>query len=817
MTAVVPDAFETQLERLSDWMRARGWEPLDHQTSAWRARGLGRSGLVLTPTGSGKTYAAFLGALAHRLAHPTEGTAIVFVTPLRALTRDITEQLRAPIAELGLPLVVDHRTGDTSSAARARQKRNPPDILVTTPESLALMMTYTDARDRFRALQTVIVDEWHALIESKRGTLLELTLSHIRGWAPQLTTWGLSATLGNPEAAARHLVGLDAPAELVEAPLDRLVLVEAIVPSEAEALPWSGHLGLHLLDDVVAALDIAKTTIVFTNTRSQAERWYAALVQARPEWFEWMGLHHASVEPEERLRVEAGMRDGDVRLVVATASLDLGIDVGSIEQVVQIGSPRSVARLLQRAGRSGHRPGEVCRVLCVPTHGIELLEIECLREAVQLRSMEQAQPPRAPVDVLVQHLVSCGLGEGFVPDEVWREVRRTASFAELSREAYDEAVSFAASGGRTLQHYEQFQRLDIVEGRYRVTSRRIAARHRMNIGTIDSYTAVQVRFLNGRNLGTVEEVFIARLRDGEPFLYQGAPLELVRLEGGVAYVRRSKKRTGKAPRWGGGLLPFSKPLGELVRRRWTRRSTADVLSRHVGTLIEHQAALSAVPDGDRLLVESLIDRRQHWLFLYPFEGFLTNEALGMVLATRLARGRTSTIAVAANEYGVALLAPRDIPLVEALTPAHLVSEGLDDDVREACNLSELARRKFRSVARVSGLVNQNLPGTSRKSKQLQASSDLLFDVFRDYDRANLLLRQAEREALEDHFDIERLRGALKRVETHGMEQVTLERPSPLAFPLIIERVRATVTNESIADRARRLQAQWSRAAGTEAR
>lgn len=799
------------LQRLTTWMHGRGWAPLAHQQSAWTARLTGRNGLVLTPTGSGKTYAAFLGALAWRLAHPAKGTSIVFVTPLRALTRDIAEQLRAPVQELELPLIVDHRTGDTSSAARARQRRNPPDILVTTPESLTLMMTHKDAPARFASLQTVIVDEWHALLESKRGTLLELTLSRVRAWAPEVATWGLSATLGNPEEAARHLVGRGGCPVLVEAPLDRPVIVDAIVPDHAEAMPWSGHLGLHLLKEVVDALDVDTTTIVFTNTRSQAERWYAAIVQARPEWFEWMGLHHASVDGDERTRVEAGMRDGSVRLVVATASLDLGIDVGTIERVLQIGSPRNVARLLQRAGRSGHRPGEVCRVLCVPTHGLELLEIECLRRAVSQRTMEAVEPPRAPIDVLVQHLVSCGLGEGFRPDSVWRQVRGTQAYGDVDRSAFDEAVAFAASGGRTLQHYEQFQRLDVVDGRYVVTSRRIAARHRMNIGTIDSDPSIQVKFLNGRRLGSVEEVFIARLRLGEPFLFGGAPLELVRLEGATAYVRRSKRASGTAPRWGGGLLPFSKPLSELVRARWRTPGAGDALSRHVDQLIGHQADLSVVPDDGSLLVESLIEARHQWLFLYPFEGFLTNEALGMVVATRLSRDRKATIAVAANEYGVALIADRDTPLYEMLEPRHLAPDHLDSDVRAACNLSELSRRRFRSVARVAGLISQNHPGRSRPSRQLQASSHLIYEVFRDYDPGNLLLRQAEREALEEHFDIERLRAALQRAEDCGLERAVLKRPSPLAFPLIIERVRATVTNESLADRARKLQEQWTRA------
>lgn len=804
---------EDALERLIAWMRNQGWTPLPHQREAWSAILAGRDGLVLTPTGSGKTYALYLAALAQHLADPRPGTTILYVTPLRALTRNIAHALARPVEELELDVQVEDRTGDTSSSKRQRMRRKPPTVLVTTPESLSLMMTYADAPTLFASARMVVVDEWHSLLASKRGTLLELTLSRIRAWAPELRVWGLSATLGNAEVAARHLLGANSDPILVRAALPRGIEVSAIIPESVEPMPWSGHLGMHLLAQVVEAIDIERSTLVFTNTRSQAERWFAAICQARPEWFEYMGLHHGSIDRDERERVERELRDGVTRLVVCTASLDLGIDVGHIEHVVQIGSPRSVARLLQRAGRSGHRPGETSRILCVPTHGIELIEVDALRHSVAVGRVETIEPPIAPIDVLTQHIVSCALGPGFEPDALFRQVRTTATYARLSRQAFDDALAFASTGGPTLQHYDQFERIQIVDGVHQVTSRRIAQLHRMNIGTIASAPAVTLKFRNGRALGTVEESFLGRLLPQQSFLFQGRALELVRVEGVVAYVKSASKKTTYVPRWGGGLLPFSRPLGDRVRERWLEEpgEDADVLDAHVQALIEAQAYVSARPDRERILVEHLLDRAGHHLFLYPFEGFLTNEAFGTLLATRISRDAPATIAVAANEYGVALYASRDVPLLEWVREHGVSRDTLAQDIREACNVTELAKRRFFSIARTAGLVLQNMPGKERKNRQLLTSSNLIFDVLQRYDPGNLLLAQAEQEVLDVHFDVERLTGAFARAETHGLDFVPLERPSPLAFPLMVERVRARVSRESLADRIRRMKDQWTSA------
>ena len=662
MNARASGSASTELDRLVAWMRGKGWEPLPHQREAWRALLQGEDGLVLTPTGSGKTYAVYLAALAQHLANPQPGTAIIYVTPLRAFTRNIAHALARPVAELGLEgVTVEDRTGDTSSSKRQRMRRKPPTVLVTTPESLALMMTYADAPQLFARARLVVVDEWHSLLANKRGTLLELTLSRIRSWSERLRVWGLSATLGNAERAAEHLLGAGVAARLVRAEQPRGIEVSAVIPDDVEPMPWSGHLGMHLLPSVVDAIDVTRSTLVFTNTRSQAERWFAAICQARPEWFEFMGLHHGSIDREERERVERELRDGVTRLVVCTASLDLGIDIGHVEQIIQIGSPRSVSRLLQRAGRAGHRSGETSKILCVPTHGIELIEIDALRHAVSVGRVESVEPPHAPIDVLTQHLVSCGLGPGFEPESLYRQVRATASYRDLSRSAFDDALAFAATGGPTLQHYDQFQRLDVVDGRYHVTSRRSAQLHRMNIGTIASASALTLRFRNGRTLGTVEEAFVGRLLPDQPFLFQGRALELVRVEGAIAYVKTASRRTTYVPRWAGGLLPFSKPLGDRVRERWLEDGGGDLLDQHVQALIEAQGRVSLRPDPDKILVEYLIDRAGHHLFLYPFEGFLTNEAFGTLLATRISRDNPATIAVAANEYGVTLYAPRDVP------------------------------------------------------------------------------------------------------------------------------------------------------------
>lgn len=795
---------------LRGWFAARGWSPLPFQEETWAAYAAGRSGLVQVPTGAGKTYAAYMGPLADVTAR---GGGVVYVGPLRAMARDVERALRAPVEELGLPVRVESRTGDTSASARARQKRVPPHVLVTTPESLTMLLTEPDAARRFEDVRAVIVDEWHELVDSKRGTQVELALARLRAFAPGLRTWALSATVGNVEEAAQAVVGVGTTPVIVRASMARPVLLDTLLPGDVKDLPWAGHFGLRMLPHLVGALDPAHATLVFCNTRAQAERWYQEIVAARPEWAEVCALHHGSVDLAERERVEAGLKTGALRLVVCTASLDLGVDLSPVERVVQIGSPKGIARLLQRAGRAGHRPGEPCRILCVPTHALQLLEIAAVRDALGRGEIEPRTPLQKPLDVLAQHLVTCALGGGFEEEALFAEVRSAWSFRALTREEFGWALALVRDGGGTLRAYPEFHKVVAEDGRYGVPDAQIARMHRAAIGTITGEAVMQVRLLGGANLGTIDEGFVSRLRPGEPFVFAGRLLELVTLRELTAFARPARRATTHTPHWPGTKLPISGSLGLAMRRvldeaREGRLDGPELVA--AAPLLAEQARLSRVPAFDRVLAETCDTSEGSHLFLYPFEGRRVHEGLAALLAWRMGRDRPATFALAVNDYGIEFLSPAPFPWAEALTPALFRADTLVDDVLASVNASELARRRFREVARVAGLVHPGLPGRHKPMRQVQASSSLLFDVFVRYDPENLLLHQARREVLEQQFEQERLVAALARLREHPVERIAVRYPTPLGLPLVAERLAVDASSsETVEQRLERLRAGWS--------
>lgn len=807
---------------LEDWFARRKWKPFDFQREAIAAFRHNESGLIHAPTGVGKTLAAWLPVVSAWLErHPDKGSwpktpeplRVLWLTPLRALSQDTVRSLREVTEGLALPWTIEARTGDTSSARKAKQRERFPTALVTTPESLSLLLSYPETQAAFESLQCVVVDEWHELMGNKRGVQAELALARLRRWVPGLRTWGLSATLGNLEEAMETLLGpavAGRPARLISGTMPKRVEMEVLLPESFEKFPWSGHIGLKMLPQVVASLERAKTTLVFTNVRSQTEIWFRALREARPDWAEVLGIHHGSLSREEREHAEQGLREGRLRAVVCTSSLDLGVDFSPVEQVIQIGGPKGMARLLQRAGRSGHGPGRVSRVLCVPAHALEVIEYAAARVALARGEVEPRRPLTAPLDVLAQHLVTVALGGGFVAVELLAEIRTTRAYRNLSEEAFFWVLEFVTRGGRSLRAYPQFCRVVEEDGRFTVQSPVIARMHRMSVGTITSESAVVVQFLNGTRLGTIEESFIARLRPGQHFVFGGRVLKLVRVHQMTAHVRAARRSSGIVPQWEGSRSPFSSLLADEVRRRLEAASHGKLDSREMASLkpiLDIQAAWSCIPRVDELLIERTTTREgTHW-FVFAFGGRLAHEGLGALLAHRLAQRSPMTLTLAVNDYGLELLPAQVVDLSEADWRELLSPDRLLDDLLACLNTAGLARRQFREIARVAGLVFQGFPGASKPLKQVQASSELFFDVFQQYEPEHLLLDQARREVLDQQLEVSRLRELLERATK---QRIVLRRPdklSPLSFPLWAEMLRGQVSTESWSDRVRRMAAE----------
>jgi ATP-dependent helicase Lhr and Lhr-like helicase len=810
---------------LDRWFEAQQWTPFAFQREVWDAYANGESGLIHAATGTGKTYAAWMGPVREALESTTteriEPLRVIWLTPLRALAADTERALRAPIDALGVPWTVESRTGDTKASVRARQRDRLPSALITTPESLTLLLCRADHRERFASLRAVIVDEWHELLSTKRGAQTELALARLRAIVPGLRIWGLSATLGNLEVARDTLLGLAAdggprPGRLVRGLVPKTIEVESLVPDEMDRFPWAGHLNVKMLPQVLDRLAGATSAIVFTNTRSQCELWFQSICAARPDWFEFTAIHHGSLDVDERRAVEDGLRSGRFRIVVATSSLDLGVDFAPVDLVMQVGSPKGVARLLQRAGRSGHAPGRTSRIVCVPTHALELVEVSAARDAMRANAIEARDPVDRPLDLLVQHLVTLALGGGFARDSALAELRTTRAYAALTDEELGWALDFTTHGGAALAAYPEYARLvRDLDGVYRVANAQVARRHVLNIGTIVSDTSIAVRWLSGGRLGTVEESFIARLTPGDVFLFSGRALEFVRVRDLTAWVRKAKAKAQAIPRWQGARMPLSTELAAAVRdtldaARAGRYDTPEL--RAVQPILSLQAERSCIPAPHELLIERCETRDGHHVFVYPFEGRLVHEGLAALFAYRIAQLGPISFTFACNDYGFELLAPERAPLEEALEAGLLSSQHLLHDITQSLNAAELARRQFREIARVAGLVFTGYPGQQKSLKHVQASSGLLYDVFARYDPDNLLLRQAQREVLERQLEASRLGRVLTRLAGSTVRVLDLDRPTPLAFPLLVDRTRGKISTERLADRVRRMAAQLERRA-----
>ena len=806
-----------------DWFSSRGWQPFEFQRRVWAAMQQGDSGLLHASTGSGKTLAVWMGALLRSRAQPAPapGLQVLWLTPMRALAADTTRALAEPLRSLAPSWRVGQRTGDTPAAERARQDRRMPEALVTTPESLSLLLTRERAAAELAGVHTVVVDEWHELIGNKRGVQVQLALARLKRFNPGLVVWGLSATLGNLAESMATLTGSD-HATLVQGLHDKALVIDTLLPVEPGRFSWGGHLGAQMLEPVVREIESSGTTLVFTNTRSQAEIWYQLLLDQRPEWAGLVALHHGSLDKGVREWVEAGLKQGQLKAVVATSSLDLGVDFLPVERVLQIGSAKGVARLLQRAGRSGHAPGRTSRITLVPTNTLELVEAAAARRAALAGRVESRRSPEQPLDVLVQHLVSVAIGGGFDADEMHAEVCSSHAYRGLSREAFDWALRFCERGGDSLSAYPEYHRIVRAPaaegGRWCVADAAIARRHKLMVGTIVSDASMAVKWASaggaGGTLGHIEEGFIARLNKGDCFVFAGRLLEFVRTHEMAALVRVAKKSRGVVPSWAGGKMPLSSELAEAVQALLDGAAGGDFGEPELQAaepMLRAQARLSKLPVRDALLVEQFDSREGHHVFIYPFAGRQVHIGLAQLLAWRLASrlkdARPNTFSLSVNDYGLEIVAVE--PLAESAfdDPALFDTTELMADVLASLNSGQLAQRRFREIARVAGLVFGGYPGAPKSLRQLQASSSLFYEVFRQYDAGNRLLTQAQNEVLAQELELSRLRATLERLQTLPQQRVRLLAPSPFALPLMVERLREQLSTEKLKDRLARLVAE----------
>lgn len=804
-----------------EWFKKQGWQAFPFQEEAWQAYLDGCQGIVNAPTGSGKTYALGLAILLEFLRdHPDDpgrsnnGLQAIWITPIRALTREIQSSLQTAADELGLNWQISIRSGDTSTAERARQKKKAPELLITTPESLHLLLATKGYPKYFSQLKTVVVDEWHELVGSKRGVQMELALSRFRGLLPQLKVWGISATIGNMEEAIEVLMGnslQERPFRLVKAQMDKQIDVATILPDQIETFPWSGHLGIKLIHKVLPIIAESHSTLIFTNTRAQCEIWYQQLLEVAPDLAGSIAMHHSSIDRKLRDWVENALHEGTLKAVVCTSSLDLGVDFRPVETIVQVGSPKGVARFVQRAGRSGHQPGAGSRIYFLPTHSLELIEGAALRESIKAGQLESRLPYMRSFDVLVQYLITLAISEGFHAEIIQKEILGTYSFQSLSKAEWQWCLTYINSGGASLYAYDEYNKVDIEEdGIYKVNSKRVALRHRMQIGTISSDANLQVKYLRGGRIGSIEEWFIAQLKPGDTFWFAGRSLELVRIKEMIVQVKRSKKKTGKIPTWMGGRLPLSSQLSGALRTEMDKASRGQLISPELAKLaplFQIQSTRSHIPKEDELLIEYFKSREGYHLVFFPFEGRFVHEGMGSLLAYRISKLLPISFSIAMNDYGFELLSDTEIPIEEALEKGLFLSENLYKDIQASINETELARRKFRDIASISGLIFKGYPGKQKKDRHVQASSQLFFEVFSDYDPDNLLLQQAHDEVMAFQLEEARLRAAFERIQNQKILLMKASKATPFAFPIMIDRLREKLSSEKLEDRIRKMKLQ----------
>ena len=822
-TCPLPDVF-------ARWFASRGWQPRAHQLDLLAKARAGRSTLLIAPTGGGKTLAGFLPTLVElserdvrlrnlrstgRALSRSQGLHTLYISPLKALAVDIARNIEIPVQEMGLPIRLETRTGDTPASKRQRQRRHPPDILLTTPEQLALLLASADAPYMFGTLRRVVFDELHSLITSKRGDLLSLGLARLFALAPEVTTVGLSATVAEPDGLRRFLVAQPQQG----ASLADLVIAQAgAQPNVAmldteEHLPWAGHSARHALGEIYALIKTHKTTLIFVNTRSQAEFLFQELWRANDDNLA-IGLHHGSLDVAQRRRVEGAMVEGKLRAVVCTSSLDLGVDWGDVDLVINVGAPKGCSRLLQRIGRSNHRLDEPSEAVLVPANRFEVLECRAAIDAVAENAQDTPPLRTGALDVLAQHILGRAAGAPFLADELFAEVRTATPYAALARADFDAAVDFVATGGYALKAYERFAKIRQdtklgKDGRWRITHPRVAQRYRMNVGTIVEADMIKVRLVRsrrsgafprgGRILGEVEEYFIEMLTVGDTFVFAGEILRYEALVEDEVYVSRAGANDPKVPTYEGGKFPLSTYLAARVRALLAKPDAWRALPEQVREWLEIQQWRSMLPKAGDLLVETFPRAAKYYLVCYPFEGRLAHQTLGMLLTRRLERTRLRPLGFVANEYALAVWGLGDVAWHIAngdLLLAQLFDEDmLGDDLETWLAESALMKRTFRSCAIIAGLIEKRFPGEEKSRRQLTISTDLVYDVLRKHQPDHILLRAARADAATGLLDIKRLGEMLSRIKGRIVHKA-LDHVSPLSVPVLLEIGRETVYGEA---------------------
>ncbi len=803
-----------------DWFKEQNWKPHNFQKKTWRAFLQGKNGLLNAPTGSGKTYALWFPIVLHILQQNSESTIkkskglkAIWITPLRALSKEIKQSAERIIKDLDLQLTVGIRTGDTSTKERAQQRKLMPDLLITTPESLHLLLATKNYKSIFKSCCAIVIDEWHELLGTKRGVQTELALSRLTGISKEIRIWGISATIGNLDQARQVLLGPETKAFqnsiLIKAHVEKKISVKSIIPNEMETFPWRGHLGLRLLEEVIPIINNSRTTLLFTNTRSQCEIWFQKILEKHPEFAGEIAMHHGSINKETRAWVEDAIRNESLKAVVCTSSLDLGVDFAPVETVIQIGGPKGVARFLQRAGRSGHQPGKESVIYFLPTHAIELIEASALKHAAKNKSVEDRIPYLNSFDVLVQYLITLAVSDGFMPDEVFSEVSKTFCYQAMTRDQWQWILNFIVLGSQSLQAYDEYKKVEVDEnGKFQIFNRGIAMRHRFQIGTIVGDANITVRYQKGGYIGTIEEYFISKLKTGDIFTFAGRNLEFIRIKEMQAHVRNSSKRTSKVPSWMGGRLTFSAQMSQMLRDElYSATDNMANQSEEIKALkpiFLRQAEESIVPKPNEFLIETFETSDGYHHIFYPFEGRFVHEAMGSLLGYRISLLSPVSFSLAFNDYGFELLSDKEINIDEVLDNNLFSTAYLSEDLQKSLNYTEMARRKFRDIAVISGMVFTGYPEKGIKIKHLQSSSQLLFNVFRDYEPENLLFQQAFTETFEHQLEEGRLRIAMERIANQEMVWKKCINPTPFSFPLITDRLRERLSSEKLTDRIQKM-------------
>lgn len=802
----------------SEWFASRGWHLRDHQMACLNNGLAGKSHLLIAPTGAGKTLAGFLPSLVELQEHNHTGLHTLYISPLKALAVDIARNVELPVAQMGLDITLETRTGDTPQNRRQRQKINPPNILLTTPEQIALLLANKDAKKFFGSLRCIILDEIHSLVNHKRGHLLSLGLARLRTYADDLRIVGLSATVPDPEPILRFLAPQNQTGK------DKAVLIEgksgakpkiSLLHSEAK-IPWSGHSARHAMGEIYDAIKEAKLSLIFVNTRNQAEITFQALWKMNDANLA-IALHHGSLDIERRRKVEAAMARGDLRAVVCTSTLDLGIDWGDVDLVIQIGAPKGVSRLTQRIGRSNHRMNEPSAALLVPANRIDVLECIAAQEAIKEGQLDGAFQRDGALDVLAQHIMGMGCAEPFIANNLYREVISAAPYANLPRVQFDRILEFVATGGYALKSYDRYRRLINQDGRWRVRDTRTAQQYRMNVGTIVEAPALNVRLAAkkgpkrpGRKLGEVEEWFVEWLNPGDTFLFAGELLKLETVTVTDVIVSRDAGGSPKVPSWQGGKFPISTYLAERVRKMIKNPSEWHKYPKQVEEWLSLQQQKSIIPGPDDLLVETFPygfsdDAEQsanpkrgsvagrYFLVCYPFDGQLAQQTLGMLLTRRLERLGKEPLGFAPTEYALSIWARQDLSDVDM--DALFDEDMLGDDLESWLQESILMKRTFRNCAIIAGLIERRFPGQEKTGRQVTFSSDLIYDVLREHEPDHVLLDAAWDDAAGGYLDLKRLSGLLARIKNNIHHQ-TLDRVSPLAVPVMLEINREPVAGQS---------------------